>query len=288
MKPRVFGAAIARLLALMLMASFAGALLLRLAPGFSSDEQELNSGLSASSIQAVREAHLANSNVPRFYLHYLASLRRGDLGTSLSLNQPVRELLRDRFPLTLRNLALALLLAWGLGLLLALGAELTGSRLAAAASEGVSGILISTPAAALALLFVLMRLPPWIAAGLLVLPKIYRYASNLLQEGYEKPHVLMARAKGAGQAGILLRHVIPIVMPEWIALFGISVSLAMGIMLPLEAICDIPGIGQLAWQAALSRDLPLLVNLTMAVTFLSVSATTFSDSARRSLVRSAA
>ena len=38
------------------------------------------------------------------------------------------------------------------------------------------------------------------------------------------------------------------------------------------ALCGLPGIGQLAWQAALSRDLPLLVNLTVLVTLVTLLA----------------
>lgn len=288
MKSKFLLAGVARIVAIMLAASVAGALLLRFAPGFSSDEQELNGGLSSASIQALRQARMADANVAKFYLHYLASLGRGDLGTSLSLNQPVRDLLRDRLPLTVKNLGLSLLLAWMLGLLLAAGSRITGSKIAAALSDAATGVIISTPAAVLALLFVLLRYPVWIAAALAVLPKVYRYSANLLGEGYELPHILMARAKGAGSLRILSHHVFPIAFPQWIALLGISVSMAIGVMLPLEAICDVPGIGQLAWQAALSRDLPLLVNLTMAVTFLSVAATTLSDYAKRTLIRSAA
>ncbi|MGB9123155.1 MAG: hypothetical protein WCE73_21240, partial [Candidatus Angelobacter sp.] len=78
---RFWSGAVLRLLAVMLMASFAGAMLMRIAPGFSSDDQELNSGLSAQSIQAIRRAHLVDSDIPHFYGQYIASLVRGDLGT---------------------------------------------------------------------------------------------------------------------------------------------------------------------------------------------------------------
>ncbi|MFZ0396306.1 MAG: hypothetical protein WCF17_07435 [Terracidiphilus sp.] len=47
--------------------------------------------------------------------------------------------------------------------------------------------------------------------------------------------------------------------------------------IPLEALCDSPGIGQLAWQAALSRDLPLLVNLTMLFTLVTLGANLAAD-----------
>ncbi len=119
-------------------------------------------------------------------------------------------------------------------------------------------------------------------------PKIYRYSNNLLRQSYELPHVLTARAKGAGRWRILVWHVAPAALPQLIALMGVSISIAIGVLLPIEVVCDVPGIGQLAWQAAQSRDMPLMVNLTVIVTFITVCATTLSDTARRSFIRSAA
>ncbi len=286
--PRLLAAGVLRLLAIMLTASLLGAVLLRVAPGFSADERELSGGLSSQSIQAIRQEHLADSNIPRFYARYLSSLLRGDLGRSQSLNQPVNALLRERLPVTIRSLGFALLAGWILGLALAIAATTLAPRLFSPVSEGLSGVFISTPAAALALVFVLLRLPPAAAAALLVFPKVYRYSRNLLDQSYELPHVLTAHAKGAGRWRILLWHVAPSAWPQLIALLGVSVSIAIGVLLPIEVICDIPGIGQLAWQAAQSRDLPLLVNLTVIVTFLTVCATTLSDAAHRGFVRSAA
>src|SRR5262249_55993399 len=133
----------------------------------------------------------------------------GNLGISLWLNQAVRELLRDRLPVTLRELSLALLLAWILGLGLAIAWQLFPSRLLKASTEGLSGAFISTPAAALALIFVLLRLPPLWAAALLIFPKIYRYSSNLLHQSYDLPHMLTPYARGAGTTRVVVWHVAP-------------------------------------------------------------------------------
>lgn len=279
---------IGRLFAIMLLASLFGATLMRVAPGFSSDEQLLNSSLSSQSMHAIRQARLADADIPRYYAGYFSSLLRGDLGVSQSLNQPVRDLLRQRLPVTMRSILIALTLAWFLGLALAVIAQLVNSRLLAFLTEGLSGTFISTPAAVLALLFVLLRLPPELAAALLVFPKIYRYCHNLLHESYELPHVLTARAKGAGSWRVLTWHVAPTALPQLLALVGVSISIVIGVLLPIEVICDVPGIGQLAWQAAESRDLPLLVNLTLVVAFVTVCATMLSDAARRRFTRSAA
>jgi peptide/nickel transport system permease protein len=285
---RFWSWAVLRLVAVMLMASFAGAMLMRIAPGFSSDDQELNSGLSAQSLQAIRRAHLSDSNVPRFYAQYLASLVRGDLGTSRSLNQPVKDLLRERLPITLVNLAFALAAGWLLALALAVAAQMWKLPALNFLANGLSGTLISTPAAALALVFLMLRWPPAFAAALLVFPKIYRYTQNLLQQSSDMPHVLTARAKGAGPWRVLAWHVAPIAIPQMIALVGVSISIGIGVLLPIEVVSDVAGIGQLAWHAAQARDLPLLVNLTMVVTFVTVCATLISDAAQRGFTRSAA
>jgi len=282
---RFTGWAILRLVGIMLMASFAGAMLMRIAPGFGSDDQELNSGLSAESIQAVRQARQADANIPKFYAQYLVSLVKGDLGTSRSLNQPVKDLLRERLPVTLFNLAFALAAGWLLGLALAIAAQTLRWPGLNFLANGLSGTFISTPAAALALIFLLLRLPPAFAAALLVFPKIYRYARNLLEQSSEMPHVLTARAKGAGPLRVLAWHIAPVALPQLIALVGVSISIGIGVLLPIEVVSDVAGIGQLAWQAAQSRDLPLLINLTMIVTFVTVCATLISDGAQRAFTR---
>jgi len=46
------------------------------------------------------------------------------------------------------------------------------------------------------------------------------------------------------------------------------VSAAFAAAIPVEVLCDSPGLGQLAWQAALKRDLPLLINITLLVSVL--------------------
>ena len=44
--------------------------------------------------------------------------------------------------------------------------------------------------------------------------------------------------------------------------------MAFGAAVAIEAICDIPGLGQLAWKAAAARDLPVLVVLTVLIAMM--------------------
>jgi peptide/nickel transport system permease protein len=265
------------LLATVLLGGLLSATLVRMAPGFSADERELDPHLNAQSVQALREARLRDHNIVRFYLSYMNRALHGDLGTSLALGQPVRTLLRDRAPLTLRLLSTGLALAWILSLTLALTSAWLRLSIFDALTTIVSGTFLCIPAAVLALLSVLWNVPGSLAIALIVFPRTYRFAGNLLMKAYSRPHIIAARARGLGEARILFWHVVPVVAPQLLAVAGVSVSVAVGAAIPVEALCGLPGIGQLAWQAALARDLPLLVNITILVTLVTLLANSGAD-----------
>jgi peptide/nickel transport system permease protein len=265
------------LLATVLLGGLLSATLVRLAPGFDVDEQELDPHLNAASVQALRAARQQHDTVLRFYFSYMNRAAHGDFGTSLALGQPVRTLLRDRAPLTLRLLSLGLGLAWVLALTMALTAAWLRLSAYDALTTVVSGTFLCIPAAVLALLSVLWNVPGALAIALIVFPSIYRYARNLLAKSYSLPHILAARAKGLGEARILCWHVVPVVAPQLLAVAGVSVSVAIGATIPVEALCGLAGIGQLAWQAAVARDLPLLVNITILVTLVTLLANSGAD-----------
>jgi len=85
---------------------------------------------------------------------------------------------------------------------------------------------------------------------------------------------------------IFWAHVLPSAGPQIIALAAASVSIAIGAAIPVEAICDVPGLGKLAWRAAMARDLPLLVNVTMLVAIAVAACTALSEAVARPEVES--
>src|ERR1700722_9863098 len=109
-----------RILLTVVLGGLLGATLVRLGPGFGVDERELDSRLSASSLQAIRAERARDNNIASFYLRYLAGLVHGDFGFSRSLNRPVSELLKERLPLTMVSLACGVLAGVSIGLALAL------------------------------------------------------------------------------------------------------------------------------------------------------------------------
>lgn len=265
-----------------------GATLVRLSPGFGVDERELDSRLSQESKDAIRAQNAGERNLAVFYLNYLGGIVRGDFGFSKTLNRPISELLKERLSLTVTSLAYGV--AGGLltGVALALMTLAVGSRILDLFSSALSGLCLSVPAAVIALLFFWMGAPGRWAIVLAVFPHVYRYAKNLLVDASQRPHVIAAQARGISRSRILFAHIVAPVLPQIAALAGISVSLAFGAAIPIEVICDTPGIGQLVWQAALARDLPLLVTITVLVAVMTVTVNSLAETAFASGTRSAA
>ena len=265
------------MVATVLLGGLLAAALVRLAPGFDVDEAQLDPHLNAESLRVLREARSDQRNIFRFYFHSLKRAAHGDLGTSLSLGQPVTRLLRERAPLTLRLVGIGLLLSWTVAMALALSAAWLRVSAYDALTTIISGTFLCIPAAVLALLSVLWNVPGALAIGLIVFPRVYRFARNLLAKAYSLPHIVTARAKGLSEMRILFWHVVPVAGPQLLAVAGVSVSMAVGAAIPVEALCGLAGVGQLAWQAALARDLPLLMNLTILVTLVTLLANSGAD-----------
>ena len=274
------------LLLTLLLAALVSAALVRVAPGFGMDERRFDLRLSGESIAALDAQHA----VPGFlssFRDYWAGWLRGDWGVSLSLNRPVRELVSERAGTTLGSLAAGLALAWWLALAGSLALERLHRPALDALATLVAGGLLCLPSAVVVLLLLYFDAAPAVTLAAILSPRLFRYSRNLLAAGARAPHVLAARARGVGERGLLLRHICLPAAPEFLSLAGVSVSLAIGAAIPVEALCDSPGLGQLVWQSAMARDLPVLVHLTVLVAVAVCAANLASDACRALVSREA-
>lgn len=281
--------ALRRLLSLLCLGiggALLSATLVRFAPGYGVQERELDPRWSAQSVEALRQKQMLQEGLGSYYFHYLSALAHGDFGESDSLKRPVRELLRQRLPVTGNSVVRGLGVAWLVAALVASAGLASRGWLYEASNTAFSSLLLSLPSAVVAMLAVHLRIPVFCAISVVVFPRLHRYIRSLLVRSYDQPHVLAARARGLGSGAILRRHVLPVAAPPLLALVGVSFAIAFGAAIPIEALCDSPGLGQLAWQAALSRDLPLIVNVTFVVCLVMLAANSLADLAGRAFTGS--
>ena len=256
-----------------LLGGLIAATLVRRSPGFGVDEREFDARYSQDTIHRIRqETKPSGRSVLADYLQFLARAVTGDLGISASFHRPVAALIAERLPETLASAGAGLGMGWVLGMLFALAAALSRPTFDICAGA-LAAFLLCLPSSVLALSMGLSgRLDGKRAAAaviaLVIFPRVFRYARAILGRVAGAPHVLMARARGVGTTRLVWAHLVRPCAPAMLALLGVSVSVAFGAAIPIEVLCDSPGIGQLAWQAALKRDLPLLVDITLLVSLV--------------------
>jgi peptide/nickel transport system permease protein len=264
----------------LLMGTLISATLVRMAPGFDSDENKLDSRLSAETVAALNANKNSQRNLAVFYATYFRKALSGDFGNSSALGRPVRELIGERLPQTIRTCGLGLIAGCTLGFLLAFATAAFRSAWPGFVTGATTGLLLCVPAAVIALATVYADAPAGLAIAAIIFPKVYRYARNLVGRAYAMPHILTAVAKGVGPVRLLFWHVIPVCANQLTAVLGIAATLALSAAIPIEALCGVPGIGQLAWQSALARDLPVLVTLTALVAAITILCNSFADMLR--------
>jgi ABC-type dipeptide/oligopeptide/nickel transport system permease component len=255
-------------LALVVLAGgFLASALVRYSPGFDSIPEDLNPDISPATLRALHEQRGRENSLPAFYARYLSHAIRGDFGVSQNLKIPVNELLRERAPVTARLILWGTAGGWLLGGLFAWMAVWPRRGALEAAAFSVSGLLLAIPPAVLALAFFFYRAPLSLALSLALLPRVFGTTRALLDDCYASPALLAARARGVRPMAIAARYVLLTTAPQLIALLGVVLVLAFGSAIPIEALCDIPGLGALALQAATSRDMPLLCGMALIITF---------------------
>jgi peptide/nickel transport system permease protein len=247
------------------------------APGFDSDERRLDMRLSADTLRQLNAERPASAwEAGR---RWVAGCLRGDLGTSRVFNKPVSELLAERIPVTARASFYGLFFGWTAAVCAAVINALLRMRVAESMFTLADGIILCIPAAVMGFLAVLCRIPVESAIALIVFARAHTWITRIHKEASAQPWIISACAYGISRWRILLRHILPQIWSQLAAVMAASVTLAIGISVPVEVICDMPGIGQLAWRATLGRDLPVLLAVTICMGACSIAAACVSDAA---------
>jgi peptide/nickel transport system permease protein len=272
--------------------------LIRLIPG---DPASLMLGdlADADALAAARQSMGLDKPVPLQFVIWLGNVLQGDLGHSVLNGQPVLDLVLQRFSTS----AWMVLIAVGLSVLIAVPLGMAaawkqngGLDLAIVA---MSTLLLSIPTFWLGLMILLgfgLKLG-WLpvlgyvsvtddpVAGLiyLIMPVatlvlhevgiIVRMARASTLDVLRLDYITHARAKGLGEAAVLLRHAARNAFgPTW-TLIGLILGNLLGGVAVVETVFTIPGLGRLIVDSIYARDYAVVQGclLFVAVTYLLVN-----------------
>jgi peptide/nickel transport system permease protein len=104
---------------------------------------------------------------------------------------------------------------------------------------------------------------PVLVLSLLIAAREFKFLRTLFEGAWRSPHVLQGRAHGLTWGALVRMHILPNVSTQVWALVTLSIVTALGALVPIEVIFNVPGVGQLAWSAVMTRDLPVLVAVSL-------------------------
>lgn len=114
---------------------------------------------------------------------------------------------------------------------------------------------------------------PSLALGLPVAAMIARVLKASMQEALAADYVMLARLKGLAPARVLLAEALPNAVTPTLQLTGVQFAFMLGGTVLIERLFSYPGIGSLAINAVIARDLPLIqgIVLTFALLFIAIN-----------------
>jgi ABC-type dipeptide/oligopeptide/nickel transport system permease component len=114
---------------------------------------------------------------------------------------------------------------------------------------------------------------PAVALALPFSALLARILKASLAEAEDQDYAQIARARGFSRPQILLREVFPNALIPTVALGGVQITLLLGGTVLVERIFSYEGIGNMAIDAVINRDFPLIQGLilTFAVLFIALN-----------------
>ena len=265
-------------------------LLVHLVPGDPVDVMLGESAQFADKARLRRQLGL-DRPLPLQYAAYLHRLAHADLGRSLHSGRPVRRLIVARFPATLELTGAALLVALGiatpLGILAALHPRSridTASRVLAVLGTAIPNFWLG-PLLIIVFAIQLEWMPVSGRGGLahVVLPALTlgfgmaavltRMLRATLLDRLRDEYVRTARAKGASETRVVVKHVLRNAVPPVVTVLGLQAGALLAGTIITETIFAWPGIGRLTLLAIQTRDYPLVQGciLVMALSYVVVN-----------------
>ncbi len=215
------------------------------------------------------------------YLAWMGGALTGDFGTSYTYHVPVGGLIADRLAITLPLAVLAILVSIAIALPLGILAAARRNGPADAGATMFAQLGVAMPNFWIGLILVLVfsswlglmpsgGFPGW-GAGVrpclvalampaiaLALPQagiLTRVTRSAVLDVMGEDFVRTARAKGLSHRRALIRHVVPNALLPIVTIVGLQFTFLIAGAVLVENVFSLPGLGRLAYQSLVQRDL---------------------------------
>lgn len=283
--------------------------LLHLAPG-DPMSRYYNPDISPDTVRHIKESLGLDRPLYEQYFKWMGSFARGDFGVSLRYLRPVRDVLGEAIPNTLRLTVVALLLHIVLGLTLGILSAAKRYSVFDRANTIAALFVYSIPSFWLALMLILVfslklgLLPsshmqsvdteglgacalffdrarhlvlPAFVLGVASAASTARYMRGSMLDVLREDYIRTARAKGLPESRVFLKHAFRNAALPVVTIVGLSLPFLFGGAVIVETIFAWPGMGRLAVDAIYARDYPVVLAINFVVAAIVIIANLLTD-----------
>jgi peptide/nickel transport system permease protein len=276
-------------------------LLLQFAPGDTVDALMAQmGGGDAATAKELRRFYGLDLSVAMQLANYLWRLIRLDLGFSAIYGKPVSTVIVERLPVTLLLMTASLSFAFFMGLVLGVAAARRVNRWPDTLISTLGLIFYATPSFWFGLMAIvvfsiyLQWLPaggfeditmsysglartldiashlvlPTLTLGLIFLAIYLRIMRASMLEVLNLDFVRTARSKGLDETRIVTRHVLRNALLPMVTLIGLQAGTMLGGSVVVESVFSLPGLGRLAYESVVQRDLNTLLGIVFVSALL--------------------
>ena len=239
--------------------------------------------LSATARANLDRRYGLDKSLPEQYVLYVTNLVQGDLGISFSNDRPVRDIIKDRFPVSIQLGLCAFVMAVVLGLSLGIVSAIYqngpmdyigvffATAGAALPSFILAPVLVIIFAVGLGWFKVLgwefgdyqKMVLPTIALGTLPTAFVARITRASMLDVLRQDYIRTAKAKGLASQRVVLRHALKNAMIPVLTVLGpILAGLIVGSFI-VERAFAIPGLGRTFVESVVIRDYGVIMGVTL-------------------------
>lgn len=254
-------------------------------------------------IAFLRQKYHLDEPFPVRYLLWVEGVLAGDLGESIRIKRPVRDLVLEKLPVTAELAALAIVIALSIGLPMGILAAVKNDSAVDYAATMVALWGRSIPNFWLGILLILLFSVEWgllPASGFvspaeslsrnlatLIMPAfvlgnaiaavMMRHTRSAMLEVLSSDYVRTARAKGLSETRVVLHHALRNALVPVITLGALEFGELLSGAVLTEQVFTIPGFGKLIVDAVFNRDYAVVQGVVLCTALAFILLNLFAD-----------
>lgn len=258
--------------------------LMSLSPGDTAS-QLLGRTAKPEEIERMKESLGLNDPLPTQYFRYMKNLVKGDFGTSFQSGKKVIDEIAVRFPVTLRLAFFSTMLVIFFGVGTGIISAVKQYSVLDVSVTTLALILASMPEfwVGLLLLLVFALQLRWLPAygisswtgyilpvfvlSLGIMAMVVRVTRSTMLEVIRQDYIRTARAKGADEKRVILKHALKNALIPIITVIGVDFGNILAGTVVIETVFSVPGMGAMIVNAVKVKDIPVAMTSTL---FLSI------------------